>query len=131
VTSELVEALTLAVSKARNDPTVRVVVLTGNGRAFCAGADLKQSEQRNNVPGANVEFIRLFSELTLAIEASPRPFIAAINGTAVAGGLELILACDMAFAARSAELSDGHANYALFPGAGATVRLSRRIGLPK
>src|SRR5690554_953421 len=60
VTSEMVYALTLAVDKARHDPAVRVVVLTGNGRAFCAGADLKQSEQRNNVPRANVEFIRLF-----------------------------------------------------------------------
>jgi enoyl-CoA hydratase/carnithine racemase len=71
------------------------------------------------------------SQLTIRLEEFPLPVIAAINGTAVAGGLELALGCDLIAAASSAKLGDLHANYALFPGGGASVRLTRRIGAPK
>jgi len=127
LTLSLVDALTAAIKDAENDPDVRVIVLTGEGRAFCAGADLK--DPARNRPESGAEFVKAIGALTELIEACPRPVIAAINGIAVAGGLELVLACDLIIAAESARLGDAHSNYALFPGAGATVRLPRKVGL--
>jgi len=127
LTLSLVEALTAAIKDAENDPEVRVIVLTGEGRAFCAGADLKDPARSR--PESGAEFVKAIGALTELIEACPRPVIAAINGIAVAGGLELVLACDLVFAAESARLGDAHSNYALFPGAGSTVRLPRKVGL--
>jgi enoyl-CoA hydratase len=129
VTPSLIDALTSALSRGQDDPSVRVVVVTGAGRAFCAGADLKAAEQRSAVPRGNVAFIAAFGELVQRIVSYPKPAIAAVNGIAVAGGLELVLACDQVIAAQSARLGDAHANYAMFPGAGATVMLPRRVGL--
>jgi len=129
LTPELVERLSDALAAGLRDAAVRVVVLTGAGRAFCAGVDLKASEQRSKVPRGNVAFIAALGGLVQRIASFPKPVIAAVNGIAVAGGLELVLACDHAIAACSARLGDAHANYAMFPGAGATVRLPRRMGL--
>lgn len=131
LTPAMVEALAEALSRGLSDASVRCVVLTGAGRGFCAGVDLKASEQRSAVPRGNVAFIAALGDLVQAIAAYPKPVIAAVNGVAVAGGLELALACDQVIAARSARLGDAHANYGMFPGAGATVRLPRRIGLAK
>lgn len=131
LTPDLVDALGCALSRGLDDTSVRVVVLTGAGRGFCAGVDLKATEQRNTVPRGNVAFIAALGSLVQRIASYPKSVIAAVNGVAVAGGLELVLACDQVIAARSARLGDAHANYAMFPGAGATVRLPRRIGLAK
>jgi enoyl-CoA hydratase/carnithine racemase len=92
LTASLVDALTRAIENAQCDPTMRVIVLTGEGRAFCAGADLKASAVRS--PESGAEFVKAIGALTELIEACPLPVIAAINGIAVAGGLELVLACD-------------------------------------
>jgi enoyl-CoA hydratase/carnithine racemase len=131
MTPDLVELLGAALSRGLEDASVRVVVLTGAGRGFCAGSDLKATEERSAIPRGNVAFIAAFGSLVQRIASYPKPVIAAVNGVAVAGGLELVLACDQVIAARSARLGDAHANYAMFPGAGSTVRLPRRIGLPK
>ncbi len=127
LTLSLVEALTMAIKDAQGDPEVRVIVLTGEGRAFFAGADLKDPARSR--PESGAEFVKAIGALTELIEASAKPVIAAINGIAVAGGLELVLACDLVIAAESARIGDAHSNYALFPGAGATVRLPRKVGL--
>jgi enoyl-CoA hydratase len=127
LTLSLVDALIRAIEKAQRNPGVRVIVLTGEGRAFCAGADLKDPARSR--PESGAEFVKAIGALTELIEACPLPIIAAINGIAVAGGLELVLACDLVIAAESARLGDAHSNYALFPGAGATVRLPRKVGL--
>jgi enoyl-CoA hydratase/carnithine racemase len=127
LTLSLVNALTTAITDAQSDSAARVIVLTGEGRAFCAGADLKDPARSR--PESGAEFVKAIGALTELIEACPLPVIAAINGIAVAGGLELVLACDLVIAAESARLGDAHSNYALFPGAGATVRLPRKVGL--
>jgi enoyl-CoA hydratase/carnithine racemase len=62
------------------------------------------------------------------LEESPKPVVAAVNGVAVAGGLEIMLACDLVVAAESARIGDGHANYGLVPGGGGSVRLPARVG---
>jgi enoyl-CoA hydratase/carnithine racemase len=106
----------------------RVVVLTGTGSAFCAGADLAFVLAHLDDPPTVEALLERAGRLTLAIEECPVPVVAAVNGTAVAGGLELVLACDLVLAARDATFADGHARFGLFPGAGSSVRLPRLIG---
>jgi enoyl-CoA hydratase/carnithine racemase len=110
------------------DDDARVVVLAGTGPAFCAGADLSHVLDGLGDLSAVEHLLATAGRLTLRMEAFPSPIIAAVNGAAIAGGLELVLACDLAVAAESATFSDGHAAFGLFPGAGATVRLPRLIG---
>lgn len=126
----MIAALERALDAAAADDTTVAVVIAGAGRAFCAGADLKFL---NDVPTdrrgeAIAGFLRRASALMDRIEGFPKPVIAAVNGLATAGGLELVLSCDLVLAARSAMLGDGHANFGLLPGAGASVRLPRKIG---
>lgn len=112
---------------ARDD--IRAVVLTGAGRAFCAGADLKAArEEVGSGEDALMRFVGQATRTLNRIEAIRKPVIAAVNGHAFAGGLELILCCDLVLAAESARLGDAHANHGLFPGGGSTVRLPRKIG---
>ena len=106
----------------------RAIVLTGSGPAFCAGADLAHVLGDLSDLGAIGRLLEQASRLTLDMESHPAPIIAAVNGAAVAGGLELVLACDLVVAAESATFSDGHARFGLFPGAGASVRLPRLVG---
>ena len=115
------------------DTAARCLVLTGAGRAFCAGADLAfvhaLPADRREI--ATAAFLRRASALMSRLEAFPKPVIAAVNGIATAGGMELVLCCDLVIAAHGARLGDGHANYGLLPGAGASARLPRRIGLAR
>lgn len=127
---ELIAALDGALARAADDPAARVVVLTGAGRAFCAGADLKYflSLIERARPAEVVAYIRTAYHLINRIEALPKPTIAALNGVTVAGGIEMMLACDLVIAARSARIGDGHANYGLIPGGGSSLRLPRKVG---
>jgi enoyl-CoA hydratase/carnithine racemase len=127
----MIAAINQALNATSADSDLRAVVLSGRGRAFCAGADLKYNKSVSEQPGGNTAFVRAVSELTIRLEEFPLPVLAAVNGTAVAGGLELALGCDLIVAASGAKLGDMHANYSLFPGGGASVRLAHRIGAPQ
>ena len=110
-------------------PGLRVVILTGTGNAFCAGGDLVEFEQALKAGGTVlVDILRYNLGVIQLIEDLPVPVIGAVNGVAVAGGLELLLACDIVIAACDAKLGDGHAKYGIVPAGGATVRLPERIG---
>ena len=126
--SELLEAI----GRIERDPGIRVVVLTGAGRAFCAGADLKGVfENTGQAPGPNdpmMDFLDLVGGMMDRLRACPKPTIAALNGLTMAGGLELAMACDLIIAADSARIGDAHANFGVFPGAGGAAILPRRIG---
>jgi enoyl-CoA hydratase len=128
---DMIAAVNRALDEVRADTALRAIVLSGRGRAFSAGADLKYNQSVSGLPGGNTAFVRAVSELTLRLEEFELPVIAALNGLTVAGGLELALGCDLIVAATGAKLGDMHANYAMFPGGGASVRLTRRIGAPK
>lgn len=129
ITPGMVSRLREALAAAQDDDSVRAIVLTGSGRAFCAGADLKHvRETAAGDPRAVARFLDTVLALMAELEQSPRPTIAAINGLALAGGLELVLCCDLVVAARSARLGDAHANFGLLPGGGSSVRLPRKIG---
>ncbi|WP_108306073.1 enoyl-CoA hydratase [Metalysinibacillus jejuensis] len=113
---------------ARRD--IRVVILTGEGhKAFCAGADLKE---RRGMDDAQVkQAVRLIGETVNQVEAIPQPVIAALNGVAFGGGLELALACDLRVASTNVLLGLTETSLAIIPGAGGTQRLPRLIGLGK
>ncbi|CAJ1504996.1 enoyl-CoA hydratase/isomerase family protein [[Mycobacterium] burgundiense] len=125
--SELLNALRDALEAATDDPEVRVVALTGAGRAFSAGGDLKfvlgELEEGTDGPDGVATSVPAFT----ALRNCPKPVIAAVNGPAVAGGFELLLFCDVLFAAESATFADGHAKYGLLPGGGGAAVLPRRI----
>ncbi len=115
------------------DPAIRVVVLTGAGRAFCAGADLKTvfdntSGEQADLDNAMAAFLDLVATMIERLRALPKPTIAALNGLTMAGGLELAMACDLIVAAEGARIGDAHANFGVFPGAGGAAVLPRRIG---
>jgi enoyl-CoA hydratase/carnithine racemase len=113
--------------QAAADPSVRAIVLTGAGeRAFCAGADLKERQgMSENDVRLQVELYR--SELG-PLDRSPKPVIAAINGAALGGGLELAMCCDLRVAAAHALLGLPETSLGIIPGAGGTQRLPRIVG---
>jgi enoyl-CoA hydratase/carnithine racemase len=105
------------------------MVLTGAGRVFCAGADL--TDILSNGPFRLRSFLERIRELTMRLERSPLVVVAAVNGAARAGGLELALACDVMIAAQSASFGDAHIAHDILPGGGSTVRLPRAVGWPR
>ena len=122
---EMAAAMTAQLNAWRDDPAVRVVVLTGSGRAFCAGADLKEVAEPP-VTG-EPDFLDMVVGFVDTLRAFPKPVIAAVNGLALAGGLETVMACDLVLAAESAKLGDAHSNFGVFPGAGGAAVLPRKL----
>lgn len=104
------------------------LIITGAGRAFCTGGDLKAYLARLDDQEALRRYFLLLADVFERIVDYPGVTVAAVNGVAVAGGLELMCACDLAVAAESATFADGHINYGLHPGAGSSVLLARLIG---
>jgi len=124
--SELSEAL----DKAEEDPGVRCVIITGEGdRAFSAGADVTMFPKLT--PDKAVLASRMGQEVFTKIERMSKPVIAAINGYALGGGLELAMACDFRIAAEHAELGNPEIRLGIIPGWGGTQRLVRLVGLAK
>lgn len=109
------------------DKTVRVIAITGAGKAFSAGGDLKGYLKLQRDEEGFMEFLHDAYRKNVFIEKCNKPVIALINGVCVAGGLELLLACDFAYAAESARIGDAHVNFGQVGGAGSNVRLPRRI----
>lgn len=125
----LIAALARELDDLRSNTDARVVVITGEGRAFCTGADLKAIAMLGEEdPRQLITFVRKAATLFDQISALDKPVIAAVNGTAAAGGLELALACDLVLAADSARMGDAHANFGLLPGGGGAARLTRVVG---
>jgi enoyl-CoA hydratase/carnithine racemase len=130
INRDLVGALERCMEELRFDPEIRVVIMTGTGaKAFCAGADLKERATLtpDEVQACLFSLWRVFDE----IEKLPKPVIAAINGAALGGGLELALAADIRLAAESAVMGLTETRLAIIPGGGGTQRLPRLIGRGK
>ncbi len=131
VNEEVLLELRAAIEDIEKDDTVRVVVIAGSGRAFCAGADLAFMQGILHDPAALREFLELWRKAYDSIQELGKPVIASINGIALAGGLELVTACDLAIASEDAQLGDQHAAVGLIPGGGNSQRLPRLIGVRK
>ena len=125
----LLRELEEKVERFQWDPEVRVIVITGAGKAFCAGADLKE---RVTMPEEQVrQFIFTLRSLFTFIEYMNKPVIGAVNGIALGGGTELALACDIRIASESATMGLTETRLAIIPGGGGTQRLPRIIGRGK
>ncbi len=113
-----------------NEVDIRFLIITGAGeKAFVAGADIKQMKDKNVVEGR--AFSALGNETFNAISQLPIPTLAAVNGFALGGGLELALSCDIRFASENAKAGLPELKLGVIPGFGGTQRLSRVVGLPK
>ncbi len=132
ITSPMLEALAGALQRADSDPSVRVVVLTGAGRGFCSGLDLKQAMSGEGIGGslsrAGTQAVSTEGLPTTILFNMDTPIIAMLNGPAAGYGLDLALGCDMRLMARSAVLSTGFAKVGVVPESGGTWYLPRLLG---
>jgi len=129
--ARLIAELTHAIHHYRfaKEDAPRVVILTGAGKAFVAGADIAAMASLNAHEA--YQFSEAGHRLGYQIEMSPFPVIAAVNGFALGGGCELMLACDLAYASDAAKLGQPEVNLGVIPGFGGTQRLARRVGVAK
>lgn len=126
--ADVLQSIILRLHDLEREPDVRCIVLTGEGtKAFVAGADVKSMSQFGPRPIA--DYIELGQRTMRMIENSRLPVIAAINGYALGGGLELALSCDILLAAKSAKLGQPEVNLGIIPGFGGTQRLIQRCGI--
>jgi enoyl-CoA hydratase/carnithine racemase len=125
---EMLEDLERALDDVSTDESVKVAVLSGAGSAFSTGADLKAVLKLFDTWSDYVSFLHALHRVFSKLDNLVVPTIAQVHGYALAGGLELILCCDMSIAADDARIGDQHSNFALIAGAGGIPRLVRRIG---
>ncbi len=124
---EALEGLIARCDEVARTADVRALVLTGEGRAFAAGADI--AEMRGHSPAESFAFSELGHRAGAAIEALSVPTIAAVGGYALGGGCEMALACDWIYASTRARFGQPEVNLGLIPGFGGTSRLVRRVGV--
>ncbi|MEI5519777.1 enoyl-CoA hydratase/isomerase family protein [Streptomyces brasiliscabiei] len=124
----LIEALDKQITSAEADPGTAVVAVAGRGQSFCAGGDFHHFLQLHDRGDNPVGFLTNVSACFSRIAASPKPWVAVLHGHAVAGGLELALACDIVVAADTTLIGDGHLNRRLVPAGGSSVRLPQAVG---
>lgn len=124
--SSVLSELEQAVAAVADDKDARVLVITGAGKAFVAGADI--AEMRDMQPDEALAFARLGNRVFTAIEELPIPVIAAVNGFALGGGCELALACTLRYASEKAKFGQPEVGLGITPGFGGTQRLPRTVG---
>ena len=124
---EVMDGLAAWLDRAAGDADLSALVVTGTGRAFCPGADVRASAELGNAQ-QRLEFLADARALVDRIAAAPVPVIAAVNGAAFAGGLELVLACDLVIASETAVFGDLHLPHGRVPAWGGSARLVRAVG---
>jgi 2-(1,2-epoxy-1,2-dihydrophenyl)acetyl-CoA isomerase len=123
-TAALHRELAAALDQAARDEAVRALLLTGAGRAFCAGQDLSELD----MPTVGDTIERLYNRLVRRLRDLPKPIVAAVNGVAAGAGANLALACDIVLAARSASFIQAFSKIGLVPDTGGTYFLPRLVG---
>lgn len=127
INMEMVADIVSAFDELDSDDSTKVVIVTGNGKAFCSGADVREMSQMPLEEIVRRGHMPLWERL----KTFRKPIIAALNGTTAGGGLELAMACDIAIATRSAKLGQTETGLGIIPGAGGTQRLTRAVGKQK
>ncbi|NKB62003.1 MAG: enoyl-CoA hydratase [Gammaproteobacteria bacterium] len=128
LSSELMIELGQALMGFENDNTIRSIVLTGNEKAFAAGADIKEMKDKTYMDAYTQDFI---TDNWEAVMTCRKPVIAAVAGYALGGGCELAMMCDFILASDTAQFSQPEVNLGILPGAGGTQRLTRLVGKSK
>ncbi len=124
----MVGALEQVLELIEGDSDLRVVLLTGVGSAFCAGADLKEALQTGSETG-EPDFLDRAGAMMNRLRSFPKPVVVALNGVTMAGGLELAMCGDIILAAQDVRIADAHANFGVYPGAGGAAVLPRLLPL--
>src|SRR5688572_24779848 len=127
VTAEMKEALLGAIKDAARDKQVRGIVLTGAGRAFSAGQDLKE-RQGPDVADLGTELRVRYNPIILAMRSLEKPIVGAINGVAAGAGISIAMACDVIFASDKASFTEAFSRVGLVPDTGSTWFLPRLVG---
>lgn len=120
-----------ALADAQDDPVIRVVVLTGEGRAFCVGADLKEHGKAERTPYQQRQYLSLGNDVCERIYRSKKPVIAAVNGYALGAGAEMSVSCDFVIMKESARIGFPEIGIGSFVGGGVSQILPRLVGLAK
>lgn len=119
-----------ALEDSEKDNAIRVVIITGSGKAFCTGVDLKFAKEELTTSQAEQDFFRFGNEVMLRrIEKMPKPVVAAVNGYAIAGGFEILSVVDLAIASEDAVIGDRHMKVGLLAAGGAYYRVPLLIGI--
>jgi len=132
-TDEMLEAWLARLEECRDDDDVRVIVITGTGRAFTTGGDVEgfSASAQQTAHGIKKRLTHGIQRLPRLLVEIDKPVIAALNGFATGGGLDVALACDIRFAAESARFAETYARMGLIPGAGGAWLLPRLVGKAK
>jgi 2-(1,2-epoxy-1,2-dihydrophenyl)acetyl-CoA isomerase len=128
---ELKDSLAVLLREIEHDESVRAVLMTGAGRAFCAGGDLSEMDPNRTPEQARARQHRLLFDVFLPLSRTPKPVIAAVNGHAYGAGLSLALACDVVVASTEAQMSLGYVRRGLTPDCGITYFLPRLVGMAR
>ncbi len=132
--ADMREQLLAALERSESDPQARVVTLTGAGRAFCSGGDLKEMNERRT-SGAQIrrdgEVVPLRDRILLKLQTLAKPVIAAVNGVAAGAGMNLALGCDLRIASDKAAFGEVFVKRGLHPDSGGTYLLPRMVGTAK
>jgi 2-(1,2-epoxy-1,2-dihydrophenyl)acetyl-CoA isomerase len=130
--AEMSNSIYRAIEDSAQDKNIRVIILTAKGRAFCAGADVKQMAQRFDEPGGQErerEQIDRRTTLYVLMQRCSKPIICAVNGVAAGGGLDLALACDIRIASDQARFAEVFIRRGMIPASGGTYFLPRLVGI--
>jgi enoyl-CoA hydratase len=128
LSTRLMDELTAGLDSLERDPAIGCIIITGSGRAFAAGADIKEMKDKTYPEAFNEDFITRNWE---RVTRCRKPVIAAVNGLALGGGCELAMMCDFILAADTARFGQPEVTVGVIPGAGGTQRLARFIGKSK
>ncbi|MDX6394690.1 MAG: hypothetical protein QOJ73_5753 [Streptosporangiaceae bacterium] len=126
---EVMQHIATALDGFEADPAIRAVLIASEGKHFCTGADLDEVQALRADRAMLSRFIATGHATLCRLEASKLPVVAAVQGLCLAGGMELMLACDVVFATSTARFGDQHAQFGLIPGWGGSQRLTRTIGM--
>lgn len=130
LSKKLITEMMEVLNEVEQDESIRTLIITGKGKGFCAGADLKELEMDlNKEPDGEGSILDYAETLFKKLNNFSKPIIAALNGYTLAGGLELAMTADIVIASDNVKIGDSHANFGVLPGGGGAVRLPRKIGV--
>ncbi|WP_020375877.1 enoyl-CoA hydratase/isomerase family protein [Sulfobacillus thermosulfidooxidans] len=127
----MLKELALVLEQARSDDNIHVVILSGSGRGFCSGQDLKELAARGGEVNIQEHLTRYYDPVIMALYHMPKPTIAKIQGIAAGAGMSLALACDIRLGSENAQFAQSFVKIGLVPDSGSTYFLPRLIGMAK